>query len=210
MIFVDGWFRPEEDTLGFAAIRKDAERHLVGMIQRWCLDRLQTAVCAGGHVGIYPVAVGRVFRQVLTFEPSRSNFDCLIRNIKPFAHIVPYHLALGQETTWATALLLPEDNNGGTYRISPTGDLPCRMLRLDDLHLQNCDLIQLDVEGYELHALMGARETLARCRPVLFLEVKDHLEKHGHNVGQLHHFLKDHGYRMMERVKDDEVWTPGK
>lgn len=46
----------------------------------------------------------------------------------------------------------------------------CRLVSIDSLALQRCDLIKLDLEGMEAEALDGAKETLARCKPILFVE----------------------------------------
>jgi FkbM family methyltransferase len=45
----------------------------------------------------------------------------------------------------------------------------CRVSRLDDLGLDP-RVIKLDVQGFEHRALLGARETLGRARPVLLVE----------------------------------------
>ena len=41
---------------------------------------------------------------------------------------------------------------------------------IDELGLRACALIKVDVEGMEASVVEGARETIARCRPALFLE----------------------------------------
>lgn len=45
------------------------------------------------------------------------------------------------------------------------------MVSLDSLGLERLDLVKLDVEGMELEALRGARDVLARHRPILMVEV---------------------------------------
>lgn len=44
------------------------------------------------------------------------------------------------------------------------------LLTIDDLECERLDLAKLDLNGMELEALRGAAATLARCRPILFLE----------------------------------------
>jgi len=41
---------------------------------------------------------------------------------------------------------------------------------IDSLKLERLDLLKLDIEGMEPDALIGARETLARCRPIVWAE----------------------------------------
>jgi hypothetical protein len=48
------------------------------------------------------------------------------------------------------------------------------------LNGETIDLIEIDAEGSEPAILAGGRKTLARCRPVLFLEVWPYgLREHG-------------------------------
>ncbi|HEX8694933.1 MAG TPA: FkbM family methyltransferase [Longimicrobium sp.] len=59
------------------------------------------------------------------------------------------------------------------------------------------DVVKVDVEGHELEVLRGARELLARKKPVLFLELHlDLLEKAGERPAELVELLAGHGYRF--------------
>lgn len=48
--------------------------------------------------------------------------------------------------------------------------VPVQKLALDDLKLPRVDLIKIDIEGMEMEALQGARESIERCRPILLIE----------------------------------------
>jgi len=50
------------------------------------------------------------------------------------------------------------------------GLIPVSMITLDDLSLESCNLIKIDVEGMELDVLLGAGETIARHRPPIYFE----------------------------------------
>jgi FkbM family methyltransferase len=50
------------------------------------------------------------------------------------------------------------------------GLVPLSMITVDDLSLEGCDLMKIDVEGMELDVLLGAVETIARHRPPIYFE----------------------------------------
>lgn len=45
-----------------------------------------------------------------------------------------------------------------------------KQIMIDGLGLERMDLMKLDLEGMEAEALDGARETIERCKPILFVE----------------------------------------
>jgi len=45
-----------------------------------------------------------------------------------------------------------------------------KTIMIDGLGLKRLDLLKIDVEGMEAEALQGAAETIARCKPILFVE----------------------------------------
>ena len=59
---------------------------------------------------------------------------------------------------------------GQTLDYSAAGTIKTRMLAIDGLGLQRLDFIKIDIEGMEMEALRGAKQTLARCKPQLIIE----------------------------------------
>jgi hypothetical protein len=54
---------------------------------------------------------------------------------------------------------------------TPTRKQRAAMLTIDNIARNHrVDLIKLDIEGMELGALEGARKTIERCQPALFIE----------------------------------------
>lgn len=64
-----------------------------------------------------------------------------------------------------------------------------RKMTLDELNLPRVDFIKIDIEGMEMEALSGARETINRYHPVLLIE------KIKTDISQLERWLADNGYQ---------------
>jgi FkbM family methyltransferase len=85
--------------------------------------------------------------------------------------------------------------------------------------LARLDLIKADIEGWEMQLLFGASETLARLRPVVFLEVVDtYLARAGDSREALWRFMRERDYRphrlepglppFEPEADGDVVWVP--
>jgi FkbM family methyltransferase len=81
------------------------------------------------------------------------------------------------------------------------------------------DMIKADIEGWEMRMLLSAEDTLARLRPVVFLEVVDsYLRRAGDSRAALWRFMEGRDYRahrlapglpLFEPEADgDVVWVP--
>jgi len=126
---------------------------------------------AGGHVGVFPIQLARYFTKVVTFEPWRENFDCLARNIdqREISNIDRYCAGLGQVTGCASLVRQKEGNTGST-QIKPTEEGSVAITTIDILNMKGLDLLWLDIEGMELQALEGGRNTIEKFQPLIVLE----------------------------------------
>lgn len=154
---------------------------------------------AGANIGSHTVALSAAVGptgRVYAFEPQRIVFQTLCANValNSLTNVDCRWQAVG---AGAGTIVVPpldynqENNFGalglGSYRQGET--VP--VVTVDSLGLERCDLLKADVEGMELEVLRGASQTLARCRPLLYLE-NDRQEK---SAALLQHLL-DLGYRL--------------
>lgn len=95
--------------------------------------------------------------------------------------------------------------NSGIYGISsknfPTNQ--CITLKIDDYQLEELDFVKMDIQGSELKALTGMRNTLKKFMPIIFLEVEEcHLLKQKASSAEVIRFIHALGYQTY-RIEND-------
>lgn len=123
---------------------------------------------------------------VIAFEPQRLLFQLLCANaaLNSVVNIYPVRAAVGDaEGTLALAGFDPTTTSApGCISITETSTAGAEMVAmmtidgLDETNLNRVSLIKIDVEGSEALVLNGARKTIERVRPVLYVE-NDRKEK---------------------------------
>ncbi len=167
-------------------------------------------VQAGGNLGIFPKRLAQEFETVYTFEPDAKLFASLTRNA-PELNIVKMQAALGCERIPVRMECSRRDKSGrqvheGLTHVAGRGATPT--LLIDDLGLPVCDLIYLDVEGWEYFALRGALQTVRRCRPVIAVEINRNIAFSGHTADELRELIRSFGYIHRLTMHSDEVYSP--
>lgn len=184
-----------------------ALRHVTERIEFGIKRAKHTAVIqAGGNIGLWPRRYAQVFAQVLTFEPEPLTFECLTRNTSQIANVQRFCAALGDKESIARI----SRRSLGSHNIDELDRdaSPCRITTIDDQagRVPHIGLIQLDVEGYEYPALLGARLTISRCKPVIQLEMNETVARFPWTHADVYATLKAWGYRRTYKIKSDEVF----
>jgi FkbM family methyltransferase len=180
-------------------------QHIQQSVQFCALRR--TALDVGGHVGFWSYYLALAFQRVHAFEPNELFAQCFERNVR--AKGVSLHrVALG-EAERRVGLVVDPENTGATHvQLEGAGTIPMR--RLDDFALDDVDFIKIDVEGFERQVLEGARDTLARCRPVVIIEQKEFAGRYGTEQYAAAELLQSLGASvLMQVVKDLVFGWPG-
>jgi len=82
-------------------------------------------------------------------------------------------------------------------------------LMIDDLKLNHCDLICLDVEGYETPALIGACQTIEKHSPIILTERTGKMSADGQDYSHetTANLLKAWRYRQVDQIDKDVIWA---
>jgi FkbM family methyltransferase len=149
----------------FKAYTDRAERQLLKKI----VSDGDVVVDAGANIGIYSQFLARCVRGtgvVHAFEPSTENFKRLQSATRKLANVRLSQAAVG-ECSGRSSLYLSDKLNVDhrTYMTEEESrpSVPIDIIALDDYFSpgQRVDLIKMDIQGYELHALRGANRVLA-------------------------------------------------
>jgi FkbM family methyltransferase len=152
----------------------DDELHVLGQI----IKPGDVVVDAGANIGTHTVAFAKSVGPeglVVAFEPQRLVYQSLCGNValNGLTNVTSLLAAVGaaRGRIFFPTLDPRATQNFGAVRGSsePAGEA-ADVIPIDDLGLKRCALIKVDVEGMEASVVEGARETIARCRPALFLE----------------------------------------
>jgi FkbM family methyltransferase len=142
-----------------------AERQLLRQI----LLPGDVAVDAGANIGIYSQFLVRCVGPsgvVYSFEPAPENFERLRAAARSFSNMHILQAAVGErsrKTELYVSSMLNVDHRTYLTANSIRRAVEIEMVALDDYFNpgQRVDLIKMDIQGYELHALRGAGRVLA-------------------------------------------------
>lgn len=202
---IGDWYWPGKDRHCWPWLND--EHDLPIKLSRFCKSK-RTVIEAGGNAGFYVKAYAKIFDNVITFEPDTLNFRCLAMNT-PEENIIRIQACLGDNNDFVS--LHTTKKNIGSYHIDVSKNAKSLKniptLKIDNLNSQDCDLIHLDIEGWEFPALRGAIETIKRCKPVIAIEQMGHGDKFGYYEEDIKKFLKDLGYDPVEKIYNDQVFV---
>lgn len=152
--------------------------------------------------------------KIYAFEPDPYNFLQLKNNkaLNSFNNIEIFNLGAGLKKEQLKLAVNTENNRGGNrikQNVSENYSL-VNIIKLDDFivekNIKKIDLIKIDVEGFEMNVLFGARQLLNQYMPVLFIELSDNnLREQGSDAAKLISFLIGLGYKCINANNNELV-----
>jgi FkbM family methyltransferase len=194
-----GYHWPDGDTAAHRVIMSDVLTAMPAFLEE--VTGRTCVIQAGGNVGVYPNALGVLFDHVVTFEPDKENFRCMMMNLD--GHIQARFAALGEKESRCGTQVVAAGNCGAHRLDLQKQDVP--VLTIDSLDLIP-DAIWLDIEGFEYFALKGAEQTLKEHSPVVVIEEKGLGETYGVRPGDCSAFLRNMGYSEVGKIGRDVVY----
>ncbi|MEM1262776.1 MAG: FkbM family methyltransferase [Pseudomonadota bacterium] len=189
---------------------------------RWLQQNLSlqdgdVVIDIGANIGWYSLLCSRLAGArdvaIVAFEPDPLNHELLAGNVqRNQAAVVCEALALA-DSNGAATLHQHSHSNRGRHSLLPinaVGSTEIQTQRLDDYWASRGfsdrvpRLIKIDIEGFELMALRGATDTLARC-PLLIIEFSpSYMRKGDLDPAELRDLLLARGGQIEQLRPDGE------
>lgn len=132
------------------------------------LTKDEVFIDGGGYTGDTVISFLRKtnskFKKIYSFEPEKSKHEEFIKNFSSFKNIelIPYGLWEKKDT------LFFNSQNSSSSSISELGSTEIEVTSIDEiLNGEEVTFIKMDIEGAELAALKGAKNTIKRYKPKL-------------------------------------------
>ncbi|MFX0001306.1 MAG: FkbM family methyltransferase [Candidatus Hodarchaeota archaeon] len=127
----------------------------------------------GAYIGESALIFERDYKpnKIYSFEPVHENYNLLIETIKlnNLEKVIPVDKGVGEKSRTAKF-----HSQGISSYISEDGNAEMELISIDEFVNENnlsVGLIKMDVEGYELEALEGAKKTIQDLKPVLLIGI---------------------------------------
>lgn len=189
-------------------------------------DRRRVAIDVGAHIGLWAMHLTEMFHYVECFEPVPLHRDLFVENVRPgkwglisdpngmeAAHdngrvVNLWQTGLGAEDGSITLDWNPKDT-GNTHAVAGKikfQGIEVEIRTLDSYGFEDVDFIKIDVEGFEMEVVKGARDTIIRNRPLIVVEQKGNDAKwYGHERNEALSELKRLGMKELDCLAGDYI-----
>jgi FkbM family methyltransferase len=159
-----------------------------------------TAVDVGANQGFFSFALAGIAGQVVAFEPNpdyalfarcmlRGHAEVLRYALSDRSGRATFHVPISKE---GMVLHLAGSLKGEFPQVPEIRKYDVEIRSLDGFKLKDVCFIKVDVEGAEREVLDGAKETIARDRPVMVLELLSGTHENPHDLTAA--ICQDFGY----------------
>ena len=205
------WWFPDQDTHFAEMLTKNIAKGGAAVYQepvrrasiRYCKDR-DVALDIGANVGLWTRDLCQYFQRVIAVEPVADFRDCLVKNV-PTSNLKIYDCALGAENSMIDMIITPKNTGHSHVDANSFGQGKIQMNTLDSMNLPPTNYIKLDCEGYEYNIILGGKNYINSCKPIIVIEQKFHKDTGIVDNGEAVELLKSWGAKLLQQKKHDLI-----
>ena len=166
-------------------------------------QQLRTAIDIGAWKGPWTTWWSSKVKTIEAFEPNPDIFPNLKQNTNKLKNCTIHNTALG-DTTGKVSMQY-ETHTGTCHGKDYNGSINLRTL--DSYNFQDVDIIKIDVEGFEVPVLNGAKQTILSQHPWIQIEANKCGKRYGRSKVDIFNLLLSWGMKRVIKKWPDQVWT---
>jgi FkbM family methyltransferase len=178
----NGWMVPDDDTRVSGLLENDTSMNRPAYEDKYrsliieLLPNKRTFVDVGANVGIWSLPMKSHFKNVISYEPSKQNIECIKANIPNGIELREKAVAdFNGEAKFHQAGKNCGDGKLCREGVKSTYVVP--VVKLDDENLIDVDMIKIDTQGWELDVLKGMSNLINSQQPWIMIEVNEDIDK---------------------------------
>ncbi len=165
----DGCLSKDIETSG----RLDVGRDRLVNYREWIPEGgtvCDVGACVGDYTATFSEFVGPN-GLVYAVEPNPAALECLQHNMLAYPNVKIYGVGLGAKAGRANVMRDWYNLAASQLQTDESGEVEIVTLDSISADWRGIDFLKIDAEGFEPMLLDGAKETIARFRPVIFIEI---------------------------------------
>ena len=162
-------------------------------------DKKRVAIDIGSCEGLWSLNLSDEFKTVYAFEPMPDVYGASLKWLPENVNLHNIALSNMEENI---EMIFFENNVGMTMKRgntfiedfmknSPSKTFTSKTRTLDSYDFFDVDFIKIDAEGEEQNIIYGAKETLDRCSPIIFVDSDEEIRIDGYTQTEKYFFEKN-------------------
>lgn len=172
------------------------------------LNRSHTVLDCGAYTGDNLLDFIKINNNstYICFEPDKKNYNEILNLIEKqsLTNVIAYNLGVSDKKETVKF----KSNQGLTSLISEDGDTEIIVDCIDDVINLPISIIKMDVEGQEMPALIGAKNTILKNLPILLISLYHKPEDLFTIPLYVNELSNNYEYRLLQHYTDPSMGTP--
>lgn len=178
-----------EEIFAYGSYEKTEIKTIIGSFK---FDSTKfNALDIGANIGNHSLVFSKHFKNVYCFEPNNIVYHVLKLNTLNKKNIKLHNIGLSDQNT-KSFLSVPQGNIGGGEVLSKKDkdNVEISLKRFDENFNVDFSFVKIDIEGHELSALNGMKDSLIKYKPLISFELINSSD----HKNDLIRFLRNLGY----------------
>lgn len=174
----------------------------------------KTMLDIGANIGAYTLTLFKETKEIHAFEAGKKNYEILSKNVhsNSLKNIYLNNKAVSDKDGEKLKIFISPDcgGNNSAYKSQFNSFEEVDTVTIDtyctEMNVKDIGFIKIDIEGGEFSAIIGAKDTIKKYKPIIFCEFNSNAANlAGWKLTDLYNFITDYGYKSYIITAKSEI-----